>query len=102
MGEAISSFHFINNKADAKAISIPLEKKKLELEFRCEYCNKNISSKYNLEKHIKICIDTAHIWGVGNYNIKNIDEVDRLFSDFQNILGMDFFYVLHLKVANPI
>ena len=32
-----------------------IEKKKLELEFRCEYCNKNISSKYNLEKHIKIC-----------------------------------------------
>ena len=40
----------VSNKSKAN-----IENKKLELEFRCEYCNKNISSKYNLEKHIKIC-----------------------------------------------
>lgn len=48
-------------------------------------------------KNIGICIDTAHIWGQGDYDLRDIKEVDRLFNDFQEIIGMEYFKVLHLN-----
>ena len=47
--------------------------------------------------HIKICVDTAHIWGQGDYDISKIKEVDRMFTEFDNIIGLDYFYLLHLN-----
>lgn len=47
--------------------------------------------------HIRICLDTAHIWGSGIYDLRRVDEVDRLFEDFDRLLGIDNFYLLHLN-----
>lgn len=49
------------------------------------------------QKHIKFCIDTAHIWGKGLYNLKNIDEIDKMFVDLENILGIENISLFHLN-----
>ena len=48
-------------------------------------------------KHIGVCVDTAHIWGQGDYDIRKVEEVERLFQDFEKELGMDSFKLLHLN-----
>lgn len=50
-----------------------------------------------VKKYVKICIDTAHIWGNGDYDIRKIDEIDRLFIDIDNLVGLHNFYLLHLN-----
>jgi deoxyribonuclease-4 len=47
--------------------------------------------------HVKVCVDTAHIWGQGDYNLSDIEEVNRMFEDFDRILGIENFYLLHLN-----
>ena len=47
--------------------------------------------------HVKVCIDTAHIWGQGDYDLRDIVQIDRLFSDIDRLLGMENFYLLHLN-----
>lgn len=49
------------------------------------------------KKYIGVCIDTAHIWGSGEYRLDTLKGVDKLFEDFENILGMDSFHLLHLN-----
>lgn len=49
------------------------------------------------QNNVGVCVDTAHIWGVGNYNLSRIDEVDRMFDDFDRILGLNRFTLLHLN-----
>jgi len=51
----------------------------------------------NIKPHVKVCVDTAHIWGQGDYDLRKLDEIDRLFSDFENLVGIDNFYLLHLN-----
>jgi len=51
----------------------------------------------NKRKYVGVCVDTAHIWGSGEYEINKIEEVDRMFSDFDNILGKEKFGLLHLN-----
>lgn len=48
-------------------------------------------------KHVGVCVDTAHIWGQGDYDIRNVEEVERLFKDFEEELGMSSFKLLHLN-----
>ena len=48
-------------------------------------------------QHVKVCVDTAHIWGQGDYNLSEIEEVNRMFDDFDRILGIENFYLLHLN-----
>lgn len=48
-------------------------------------------------KHIGVCIDTAHIWGVGDYDLRKCEEVKRLFDDFDTIIGRKYFSLLHLN-----
>ena len=52
------------------------------------------SSKKN---NVKCCIDTAHIWGSGIYNLQQKDEIDKLFHDFDKEIGLDKFGLLHLN-----
>ena len=47
--------------------------------------------------HIGVCVDTAHIWGQGDYDISKIEEVDRMFAEFDNEIGMKYFKLLHLN-----
>ena len=49
------------------------------------------------QKHIGICIDTAHIFGQGDYDIRTIDGIDKMFADFIRIIGINKFTLLHLN-----
>lgn len=51
----------------------------------------------NIKPHVKVCVDTAHIWGQGDYDLQTIEGIDSMFDDFKNILGIDNFYLLHLN-----
>ena len=47
--------------------------------------------------HVKVCVDTAHIWGQGDYDLRETKEIDRMFEDFDHYLGIENFYLLHLN-----
>lgn len=49
------------------------------------------------QAHLGVCIDTAHVFGSGEYNLSEISEVDRLFSDFDQCIGLSKFTLLHLN-----
>lgn len=49
------------------------------------------------QSHIGVCIDTCHLFAVGDYDLCKKDEIDRLFDDFERIIGMDKFTLLHLN-----
>ena len=48
-------------------------------------------------EHMGICLDTAHIWGVGEYNISKISEIDRMFREFDDIIGIHMLKLIHLN-----
>ena len=47
--------------------------------------------------NVGVCVDTAHIWGQGDYDLRRCDEVDRMFYDFERYIGLDKFNLLHLN-----
>jgi deoxyribonuclease-4 len=51
----------------------------------------------NKQKHIGVCVDTAHITGVGDYDLSKCSEVTRMFKEFDSIIGIDKFSLLHLN-----
>jgi len=51
----------------------------------------------NKRQNIGICVDTAHIWGKGDYDLRKVSEIDRMFDDFSEIIGMEYFKLLHLN-----
>jgi deoxyribonuclease-4 len=53
----------------------------------------NVSEK----KNVGVCIDTCHLFAYGDYDISKTDEVDRFFDDFDKIIGLSYFKLLHLN-----
>lgn len=51
----------------------------------------------NKKKHIGVCVDTAHICGYGEYDLSKCSDVDRMFREFDELLGLDKFTLLHLN-----
>ena len=49
------------------------------------------------QKHIGVCVDTAHIFGYGSYDLSTCSEVKRMFKEFDDIIGLDKFTLLHLN-----
>lgn len=49
------------------------------------------------QKYIGVCVDTAHICGYGEYDLSKCKEVVRMFDDFDRIIGLDKFTLLHLN-----
>ncbi len=47
--------------------------------------------------NVGVCVDTAHIWGSGIYNLSTRDGVDNMFHDFDKYIGLDKFNLLHLN-----
>ena len=47
--------------------------------------------------NVGVCVDTAHIWGSGIYDLSKIEEVDKMFDDFDKYVGLDKFNLLHLN-----
>ena len=46
---------------------------------------------------VKVCIDTAHIFGAGQYDFGLPDEVDRFYKSFDKLIGLDKLEVIHLN-----
>ncbi len=53
----------------------------------------DVSKKNN----VGVCVDTAHIWGQGDYDLRRCDEIDRMFFDFDRLIGLDKWTLLHLN-----
>jgi deoxyribonuclease-4 len=51
----------------------------------------------NKQKHIGVCIDTAHIFGFGLYDLRDDKQVCKMFKDFDKIIGKDKLCLLHLN-----
>lgn len=49
------------------------------------------------QTHIGVCIDSAHLTGVGDYDLSKCSGVIKLFDDFDRILGLDKFTLFHLN-----
>jgi len=47
--------------------------------------------------YIGVCVDTAHICGWGEYDLSKCSEVIRMFEEFDNIIGIEKFCLLHLN-----
>jgi apurinic endonuclease APN1 len=47
--------------------------------------------------NVGFCIDTAHIWGKGLYDISKVDEIDKMFQDIDSILGIQNLCLFHLN-----
>jgi len=48
-------------------------------------------------QHVGVCVDTAHIWGQGDYDLRKVEEVKKLFLEFDRDIGIDKFKLLHLN-----
>ncbi len=53
----------------------------------------NIENK----KHIKVCIDTCHTFAYGLYDLRNVEEVDRMFEEFEQLFGIGCLGLIHLN-----
>ena len=51
---------------------------------------------HNKDK-VGVCIDTAHLWGVGEYDLREVEEIDRFFEDMEKYGIMDRWKLLHLN-----
>lgn len=51
------------------------------------------------QKHLGVCIDTAHLHGYGEYDVSKISEIDRLFNDFDEIIGKERLSLIHFNDA---
>jgi deoxyribonuclease-4 len=49
------------------------------------------------KKNIGICLDTAHIHGQGDYNLSGIEGIDKMFQDFEDIIGTEKLKLIHLN-----
>jgi len=47
--------------------------------------------------HIGVCLDTAHIHGMGQYDLSTIEGIDQMLTDFDSIIGLERLYLLHLN-----
>lgn len=51
----------------------------------------------NKRQNIGVCIDTCHTFSYGDYNLSEKKEVEKLFSDFDRIIGLDYLTLVHLN-----
>jgi len=49
------------------------------------------------QPHVKVCIDTAHIWGQGDYDLRLVSEIDRLFNEIEATIGLEKLALIHLN-----
>ena len=48
-------------------------------------------------ENVNVCIDTCHIFAYGTYDLSKVSEVDRMFNDFDRVIGLKKFRLLHLN-----
>jgi deoxyribonuclease-4 len=60
-----------------------------------KYIKDNIDE--DKKQFIGFCIDTAHIWGMGLYNLSKTEEIDKMFIDIDSILGLENISLFHVN-----
>lgn len=58
---------------------------------------KTIIDNVTKKEHIGVCIDTCHLYAYGEYDLSKTEEITRLFLDFDSIIGLKYFSLLHLN-----
>jgi deoxyribonuclease-4 len=58
-----------------------------------------LSVEESKQKYLGVCIDTAHLHGYGEYDVSKISEIDRLFRDFDEIIGKERLSLIHFNDA---
>ena len=53
--------------------------------------------KKDVRDRVKVCIDTAHIFGAGQYDLGKGQEVERFFNDFDSKIGIEKLELFHLN-----
>lgn len=96
-------------KSLSKELQIPLkEKRKIILENAAGEGNKIGSNLKEIADiiagvderflpQIKVCIDTAHIFGAGQYDFGSAEQVDLFYDDFDRLIGLDKLELFHLN-----
>lgn len=49
------------------------------------------------KKYIGICIDTCHLFAMGEYDIRKTAEIDRFFTEFDEQIGIEKLWLIHLN-----
>jgi len=49
------------------------------------------------KKYVNVCLDTAHIFGYGEYDISKKSEMVRMFQEFEDIIGIKHLHLIHLN-----
>lgn len=49
------------------------------------------------KKHVGVCVDTCHIFDYGEYDLRDTEEVDRMFDEFDNEIGLQKLTLIHLN-----
>jgi deoxyribonuclease IV len=52
--------------------------------------------------NIGVCIDTCHIYAYGEYDLSRISEVDRMFREFDECVGLDKLSLVHLNDSETV
>ena len=95
IAKSINKIHFAENSklllenSAAEGTKIPKNFKELKIIFD--------SIDSTKKDNVGVCIDTAHIWGAGIYDLSKRDGVDNMFHEFDKYVGMDKFNLLHLN-----
>lgn len=50
-----------------------------------------------LRSQVKVCIDTAHIHGRGQYDLGVKGQIDKMYKDFKKIVGMEYLELFHFN-----
>lgn len=48
-------------------------------------------------QNVSVCIDTAHIHGQGDFDLSNVDNVDKMFEQFDEKIGLKHLSLIHLN-----
>ena len=51
----------------------------------------------NQQEHVKVCVDTCHLFAKGDYDIRKTEEIDRMFADIETYIGLKRVSLLHLN-----
>jgi len=49
------------------------------------------------KEFVGVCIDTCHIYAYGTYDLSRIDEMERMFTDFDELIGLHKLSLIHLN-----
>lgn len=49
------------------------------------------------QQYIGVCIDTCHLFAVGEYDLCHVEEIDRFFNDFDKVIGLENLTLIHLN-----